>query len=191
MSNITMGRARVRRRVKTEMARLGSCVGHVAVGLMYDDGRRRVECRRRCLSRHLLDRPDRRAGISRTTDGIHHRAMQLIRRPASYHCAGRAAVMSAAPRSNRFAPVNRGMSRGGRPAGRRGLDRLVAVASITRRGASIHPLPLCSSHIDRALISPLNDAALCLVSFISDYLATRVPSLRCVFMIRPSAAIEF
>ena len=90
MSNITMGRARVRRRVKTEMARLGSCVGHVAVGLMYGDGRRRVECRRRCLSRHLLDRRDRRAGISRTTDGIHHRAMQLIRRPASYHCAGRA-----------------------------------------------------------------------------------------------------
>ena len=121
MSNITMGRARVRRRVETEMARLGSCVGHVAVGLIYGDGRRRVECRRRCLSRHLLDRPDRRAGISRTTDGIHHRAMRLIRRPASYHCAGRAgrraAVMSAAPRSNRFAPVNRGMSRGGRPGG--------------------------------------------------------------------------
>jgi len=92
MSNITMGRARVRRRVKTEMARLGSCVGHVAVGLMYGDGRRRVECRRRCLSRHLLDRRDRRAGISRTTDGIHHRAMQLIRRPASYHCAGRAVL---------------------------------------------------------------------------------------------------
>jgi len=142
MSNITMGRARVRRRVETEMARLGSCVGHVAVGLIYGDGRRRVECRRRCLSRHLLDRPDRRAGISRTTDGIHHRAMRLIRRPASYHCAGRAGCYERGAEKQSVC-TGEPWHVARRPAGRRGLDRLVAVASITRRGASIHPLPSC------------------------------------------------